>query len=120
MAAQAGSLDELGRKPLHPAIDGDMVYRDAALGQQLLDIAIGQAIGRYQRTAITSRGNRKPANTEVTPRVVTEPVSGPPRSDNATEPKRSTYFPCGLNWARIGGVPVAEISDYRGNNGGYS
>jgi hypothetical protein len=21
--------------------------------------------------------------------------------------KHATYFPCGLNWARIGGVPIA-------------
>jgi hypothetical protein len=37
-----------------------VVDADAALGQQLLDIAVGQPSRSYQRTAtaITSRGNR--------------------------------------------------------------
>jgi hypothetical protein len=45
-----------------------MVDLDAALGEQLLDVAIGQAEPnrKYQRTAttITSGGNRKPAKAD--------------------------------------------------------
>jgi hypothetical protein len=40
-----------------------MVDVDASLGQQLLDVAVGQAKRRYQRTATTMTlgGRRKPA-----------------------------------------------------------
>jgi len=43
---------------------------------------------RYQRTAseITSRGNRKPAKTELVPDAVAPPVSSHPRPTNATVP----------------------------------
>jgi hypothetical protein len=43
-----------------------VVDLDAALGEQFLDIAIGQPKRRYQRTAstITSEGKRKPAKAE--------------------------------------------------------
>jgi hypothetical protein len=42
MAAGAGGLDELGREPLDPPVDGHVVHGDAGLSQQLLDVAIGQ------------------------------------------------------------------------------
>jgi hypothetical protein len=38
VGAQAGSLDELGSKPLHPATDRDVVHGDTARGQQLLNV----------------------------------------------------------------------------------
>jgi dihydropteroate synthase len=43
-----------------------VVDLDAALGQQLFDVAVRQAKRRYQRTAstITSGGKRKPANAD--------------------------------------------------------
>jgi hypothetical protein len=66
--ARSGSLDELQGETLHPPVDADVTDSDSALGQQLLNIAVGQSVPRYQRTTteITSGGNRKPANTEVT------------------------------------------------------
>ena len=44
MAARPGCLDELRGLPLHPAVDGDVVYGDTALGQQFLHVAVGQAV----------------------------------------------------------------------------
>jgi hypothetical protein len=94
-------LDELRGEPLHLPVDGDVVNGDAALGHQLLDVPVGQAIAQVPATAseITSRGNRKPAKTEVVPRAVTGPVSSHPRSPNATVPRhhpRRTRLP---GWA---------------------
>jgi hypothetical protein len=64
-------------------IDGD-----AALRQQFLKIAVGQPAPEVPADGdpITSRGNRKPANTEDLPDDVTEPVSRRLRSANATLP----------------------------------
>jgi hypothetical protein len=36
-------LGELGREALDPAVDRDVVDLDPALGQQLLDVPVGQA-----------------------------------------------------------------------------
>jgi hypothetical protein len=44
VAARPGSVDQQRREPLHPAVDADLVDLDAALGQQLLNVAIGQAV----------------------------------------------------------------------------
>ena len=44
VTAQASSLDELGSKPLDPAIDRDVVHGDTVLGQQLLNVRVGQAV----------------------------------------------------------------------------
>jgi hypothetical protein len=33
MAARASGFDEFGGEPLHPPVDGDVIYGDAALGQ---------------------------------------------------------------------------------------
>jgi hypothetical protein len=60
VAAQAGSLDELGTEPLHPAIDVDVVHNDAALGQQLIDIAVGQAVAQVPAHRDRDHLPRKP------------------------------------------------------------
>jgi hypothetical protein len=41
--AGPGGLGEQGREPLHPAVDGDVVDVDAAFGEQLFDVAVGEA-----------------------------------------------------------------------------
>jgi hypothetical protein len=43
-----------------------MVRLDAALGEESPEVAVGQAEGRYQRTAstVTSGGKREPARAE--------------------------------------------------------
>jgi len=40
--ARPGSLDELGGEALHPPVDAHVINRDTALGEQLLDIAVGK------------------------------------------------------------------------------
>jgi hypothetical protein len=42
MAARPRSLDELRGESLHPPVHADVVNGDAALGQQFLDVAVGQ------------------------------------------------------------------------------
>jgi hypothetical protein len=40
MATRAAGVDELGREGLHPPKDRHVVDLDAALGQELLDVAV--------------------------------------------------------------------------------
>jgi hypothetical protein len=58
MPARPGSLSQQRREPNHPAVDRDVVDLDAAVGEQLIHVAIRPAERRYQRTAstITSGG----------------------------------------------------------------
>jgi hypothetical protein len=96
MAAGPGGLSEQRREPLHPPVDGDVVDSDAALGEQLLHVAVGEAEARYQRTAstITSGGKQKPAKADRgmgsgrTRRVLMTPVwlvgSGHSRCNSAS------------------------------------
>jgi hypothetical protein len=44
VAAESGGIDQQRREPLHPPQHGDVVDVDAALGEQLLDVAVGQAV----------------------------------------------------------------------------
>jgi hypothetical protein len=73
MTAEPGALDELQGEPLDPSVDGDVVDSDTALSQQLLDVAVGQAIPQVpaNRGRDHLRRDRKPANTEFIPRAVT-------------------------------------------------
>jgi hypothetical protein len=43
---RAGGVDELSREGLHPAVDRDVIDFDAALSQQLLDVAVRQALAQ--------------------------------------------------------------------------
>jgi hypothetical protein len=54
-----------------------VVDGDAPLGQQLLDIPVGQAVPQVpaDRDRDYLLRNRKPANTEDEPDAITEPVS---------------------------------------------
>ena len=74
-----------------------MINGDDALRQQFFDVPENSPYRWYQRiaTEITSGGNRKQANTEDEPDDVTEPVSRPPRSTNATVPSKAITSPCG-------------------------
>ena len=51
-----GGVDELRREGLHPSVHRDVVDGDAALGQQLFDIAVGQAVAQVPPTAIANSG----------------------------------------------------------------
>ncbi len=78
---------------LDPPVDRDVIDRDTTLGEQLLDITVGQPVPQYYRTAteITSRGNRRPANAEGKDKVM-RPVWQLARPPNATEPWRVVCF----------------------------
>jgi hypothetical protein len=43
VAAGSGGVGQQRREPLHPPIDGDVVDLNAALDEELLDVAVGQA-----------------------------------------------------------------------------
>jgi hypothetical protein len=43
MPAGPGSLSQQRREPLHPSVDADVVDLDAALGEEFLDVAVGEA-----------------------------------------------------------------------------
>ena len=66
MPAWPGGLGQQRREPLHPAVDGDVVDVDAAFGEELFDVAVGQAEAQVPRTesTITSDGKQKPAKAD--------------------------------------------------------
>src|SRR4029453_8853978 len=43
VAAGAGGLGQQRREPLYPAVDGDVISLDTTLGEEFLDVAVGQA-----------------------------------------------------------------------------
>jgi hypothetical protein len=43
MSAGPGGVGKQRREPQHPPVDGDVVDHDAMLGQELLEVAVGQA-----------------------------------------------------------------------------
>ncbi len=43
MPTWPGGVDQQRREPLSPAVDSDVVDLDAALGEQLLHVAVGEA-----------------------------------------------------------------------------
>jgi hypothetical protein len=98
--ARAGGLGQQWRERLHPAVDGDVVDLDPALGEELLDVAVGQPEAQVpadRQNDDIARGKRKPAKVEpggVDGRersaVLMAGVS-PPRlpTADATEPCRS-------------------------------
>ncbi len=42
----AGRIHQLGSEPLNPPVQGDVIDVDAALGEQLLQIPVGQAVAQ--------------------------------------------------------------------------
>jgi hypothetical protein len=62
---EAGGVGEQRREPLYPAADGDVIDVHSAFGQQCFSVTEGKPES-HQRTAtaITSAGNRNPANAE--------------------------------------------------------
>ena len=64
-AVPAGScrIDEQRREPLHPPIDGHVINRDAALGQRLLHITVGEPV-----TQIPANRNHDHIRWEAEPR----------------------------------------------------
>ena len=62
MPAGPSGVGQQWREPLDPAVDADVVDLDTTVGEEFLDVAVGQAEARYQRTAttMTSGGKRNP------------------------------------------------------------
>jgi len=44
VAARPGRIDDQRSEPLHPPIQGDVIDLDPTLGQQLLEVPVGQAV----------------------------------------------------------------------------
>ena len=44
VAARASGLDELWGETLHPAVHGDVIHRDTALGEQFFNVPLGQPV----------------------------------------------------------------------------
>ena len=94
MAARPGSFDELGGEALHPPVDGDVINGDTALGQQFLDVTVRQAVPQVPADRDRDHLRREPEASEhrrSSQTTVTEPVSRPPRSTNATEPVKGRW-----------------------------
>src|SRR6478735_8968969 len=94
MAGRSGRVDELGREGPHPPVDRHVVDLDAALGQQFLDIAVGQAVAQIPahrdadhlpRKPIASRRRRWPRSRDS--HLTSLPT--PRRTTNATVPRRA-------------------------------
>jgi hypothetical protein len=67
MARETSRVGEQRREPLHPPVDADVIYLETALGQQLLDIAIRQAVTQiptHRHRDHPSAGMRKPTNAD--------------------------------------------------------
>jgi hypothetical protein len=60
MPTGAGGVGEQRGESLHRPVDGDVVDRDAALGQQLLDIAIRQAVPQVSADGDRDHLRREP------------------------------------------------------------
>jgi hypothetical protein len=124
MAAQASSLDELGRESLHSPARRHVIHRDAALGGQLLDVAVGQAIPQVPADRNGDHLPRKPdpANTEEARGEVIASVFRPPRSAIATLPhvrpaaetagqvRRSSIRAAQCRWRRLAASPGLEFN----------
>jgi hypothetical protein len=90
--ARPGRLDELGSEPLHPAVDPHVINRDTALGEQLLNVPVGQAIAqvpahRHRDHLTRGTGNQQTPRTSQTRSPDQSPRAGRPLL-NATEPLR--------------------------------
>jgi hypothetical protein len=57
MSARPSSLGQQRREPLHPAINGDVVDLDAPFGEQLLDVAVGEAEAQVPVTTLEATGS---------------------------------------------------------------
>jgi hypothetical protein len=67
VSAWPGGVDEQQREPLQPAVDGDMVDRDATLSQQLFDVSVRQAIPQVPPDRQDNHIRRKPESRETGP-----------------------------------------------------
>jgi hypothetical protein len=73
MSARSCRVDQQRGEPLHPAIDRNVVYFDAALSEQLFHVAVGQPVARVptHRQHDDLAGKRNPAKTRLRRRCST-------------------------------------------------
>jgi hypothetical protein len=103
MTARAGGLDELRGEPLYPPVDGDVVNGNAALGEQLFDVTVGQAVPqvppdrerdhlRREPEACENRGRAACSHqTSLRPSTIDECNSAFAPTDEPWMLRRSTY-----------------------------
>ena len=74
---RAASMNSRGES-LNPPVDGDVIHGDAALGKQLLNVAVGQAVPQVPADRDRDHLPRKPEAYKIgaVPGAVTGPVSG--------------------------------------------
>jgi hypothetical protein len=71
------NLDELRGETLHPTVDRDVIDGDTALGQQFLDIALGQAVPQVPADRDRDGCRGSPASSSKLPgRAAMLPVTG--------------------------------------------
>jgi hypothetical protein len=63
--AGACCINQQRGEPLHPAVDGNMINHDATFGQQLLHIAIGEAITQVPTHRYQDDILRKPESSKA-------------------------------------------------------
>jgi len=64
VTARAGGLNELRGEALYPSVDADVIDGDAALGQEYLDIAVGQSVAQIPADRDRDHLTRKPEASE--------------------------------------------------------
>ena len=91
MPARAGGVGEQRREPLHPPVHRDVINVDAALGQQLLEIPIRQAVAQVpadrQRDHLrreTEPGKRRPVDVRTGRLELDAPAQLPQPGPTAT------------------------------------
>ena len=93
MAAGTCGVDELGRERLHPPVDRHAIHRDAALGQQFLDIAIGQPVAQIPAHRDRDHLPREPVtgrcDDDTDLESITAPVS--PRTSGPRSTQQSAF-----------------------------
>jgi len=100
----AGSGAELGGEPLDPPVDSDVIDGDCALGQQLLDVPVGQAIAQVPADRDRDHLTREPETSKDPGRAKrSHRTSLRPPTDRPTQqcPRRSIS-------GRSGGDATAE------------
>jgi hypothetical protein len=67
MPAGAGRIDQQWSEPLHPAVNGHMVDRDPAFGQQLFDVPIREPVPEIPPDRHQHHLRREPETGEARP-----------------------------------------------------
>ena len=120
--ARPGGVDQLRGEPLYPPVDRDMIHRDAAFGQSLFHIAVGQAVAQVPAQRQHDDLWWEPEPGEAGPRRLTagrrgiSPAFPSQPSANATEPYRvqheldSRRCRRGLSWSLRGPRRASWVS----------